>query len=436
MNAVVISVITLMLLTILRLNVMASVIVSAFIGGCVAGLALTDIWQTFISGLGNSASLALSYAIIGGFAHVISASGITDLLANRIIKFIKKDQQKVRNLLTFAITAMAVFSQNLIPVHVAFIPLTIPPLLSVMNKLQIDRRLIACLLSFGLVTPYMLLPVGFGQIFLNELVKVQIAEYASEIAEINLMEVMLIPALGMLCGLLIAIFFSYRKTRDYGAVANKATKEIEVQIPIYRIIVLAISVVVFFIIQILTGSIAVGALTGCFILSIGNYKHWNNTNHTFNAGTKTMVSIGVIMMAASGFAEVMKATGHITTLVNSLSEAFADNTALATLLMLLVGLLITMGIGSSFSTVPLLTAIYVPLGQSLGLDLEAIACILIVAAVLGDTGSPISEVTLATTIGLNADGKHDHIRDTVIPTFLHFNIPLLLFGLIAVLYNL
>lgn len=29
-------------------------------------------------------------------------------------------------------------------------------------------------------------------------------------------------------------------------------------------------------------------------------------------------------------------------------------------------------------------------------------------------------------MGLNADGRHDHIRDSVIPTFIHYNIPLLI----------
>ena len=49
------------------------------------------------------------------------------------------------------------------------IPLLVPPLLYVLTRLQIDRRLVACVLTFGLITPYMFLPVGFGNIFLNEI---------------------------------------------------------------------------------------------------------------------------------------------------------------------------------------------------------------------------------------------------------------------------
>ena len=90
-----------------------------------------------------------------------------------------------------------------------------------------------------------------------------------------------------------------------------------------------------------------------------------------------------------------------------------------------------MGIGSSFSTVPIITSIYVPLCVAFGFSPLATMSIVGVAAALGDAGSPASDSTLGPTSGLNADGKHDHIWDSVVPTFLHFNIPLLVFGWIA-----
>ncbi|WP_029753177.1 Na+/H+ antiporter NhaC family protein, partial [Pseudoalteromonas sp. AC163] len=98
---------------------------------------------------------------------------------------------------------------------------------------------------------------------------------------------------------------------------------------------------------------------------------------------------------------------------------------------LLVGLLITMGIGSSFSTVPIIATLFVPLCLDLGFSVMATAALVGTAGALGDAGSPASDSTLGPTSGLNADGQHDHIRDSVIPTFIHFNIPLLIFGWIA-----
>ena len=53
----------------------------------------------------------------------------------------------------------------MIPVHIAFIPILIPPLLAIMNKLKIDRRAVACGLAFGLKAPYIMIPAGFGLIF-------------------------------------------------------------------------------------------------------------------------------------------------------------------------------------------------------------------------------------------------------------------------------
>ncbi len=143
-----------------------------------------------------------------------------------------------------------------------------------------------------------------------------------------------------------------------------------------------------------------------------------------------MAMIGFVMIAASGFASVVNATGGVPELVEALRDSIQTK-EMAALLMLIVGLFITMGIGSSFSTVPIITSIYVPLCVSFGFSPLATMAIVGVAAALGDAGSPASDSTLGPTSGLNADGKHDHIWDSVVPTFLHFNIPLLVFGWIA-----
>ena len=85
----------------------------------------------------------------------------------------------------------------------------------------------------------------------------------------------------------------------------------------------------------------------------------------FTEGMKMLAMIGFIMIA-NGFAEVMRETGEIKSLVEGSVAAIGENKALAALLMLVVGLLITMGIGSSFSTIPIIAALYVPLALQLG----------------------------------------------------------------------
>lgn len=69
-----------------------------------------------------------------------------------------------------------------------------------------------------------------------------------------------------------------------------------------------------------------------------------------------------------------------------------------------------------------------------GFEHSSLAALTMLVAVsaLGDACSPESTITLDATASLNADGKHDHIKHSVIPTFSHANIGILLFTLDAV----
>jgi hypothetical protein len=172
-------------------------------------------------------------------------------------------------------------------------------------------------------------------------------------------------------------------------------------------------------------------LVGFIVFSVSGVVRWKEADGLFTEGMKMMAMIGFIMIAAAGFAEVMKATGEVKSLVDDAAQLIGHDKALGALLMLLVGLLVTMGIGSSFSTVPIIAAIFVPLGMQLGFSPLAILCIVGTAGALGDAGSPASDSTLGPTAGLNVDGQHNHIWDSVVPTFLHYNLPLLVFGWVA-----
>src|SRR5699024_2670545 len=129
-------------------------------------------------------------------------------------------------------------------------PLLIPPLLGVLNRLRIDRRLIACVLTFGLVTTYMYLPIGFGRIFLNDILLGNIEQAGMATEGINVMVAMGIPALEMVAGLLVAVFFTYRKPRDYDL-----TVEVDDEAPgpqrvsRYKIGVALVAIVACFVIQ-------------------------------------------------------------------------------------------------------------------------------------------------------------------------------------------
>ena len=435
MNPVVIAVLLMLILSMLRINVVVSLAVSAIVGGLVGGLSLMDTLKAFTDGLGGGATIALSYAMLGAFAVAISRSGITDLLAHKVIAQLGKEASPshilwVKSLLLGALLAVSIASQNLIPVHIAFIPILIPPLLHVMAQMRLDRRLVACVITFGLTATYMILPVGFGGIFLNDILAQNLIRSGVQVSGPQLPLAMAIPVAGMVLGLIMA-FFSYRKPRDYALEPIMAIEPETVVFTPKHLWVAVVAILAALGLQLYTDSIIVGALVGFLIFTIGGVIKFHESQDAFTQGVKMMSLIGFIMISASGFSSVMNATHGVDSLVQTVGTVLGDHKGWASFAMLLVGLLVTMGIGSSFSTVPIIAVIYVPLCLSLGFSPLATIAIVGTAGALGDAGSPASDSTLGPTSGLNADGQHDHIWDSVVPTFIHYNIPLLLFGWIA-----
>lgn len=453
MNPVILAVCLMLILSFSRVHIVLSLIISAIVGGMVANIPAETIFNTlgihgsgdpglllklkyviaqFENGISAGTKTALSYAVLGAFAVAISYSGLAQAMANFIIGKAKNGsgKQKVKWLIILSLLAMSIMSQNLIPIHIAFIPLIVPPLLLVMNYLNLDRRLLACVVTFGLVCTYMFVPYGFGKIYLNQILLGNIEKFGMQVADINIYHAMAIPAIGMIIGLLIAIFFSYRKPRRYENRPIEGAAE-QVQTSPKNIAVAVVAVVLAFLTERFTGSLILAGLLGFGIFMAARVIKWTQADTVFNDGIRMMSMIAFIMISAQGFAEVMNASGGIDPLVKSSVALFGDNKALISLAMLIVGLLVTMGIGSSFSTLPIIAAIYVPLCAELGFSPLATVAIIGTAGALGDAGSPASDSTLGPTMGFNADDQHNHIRDTVIPTFIHYNIPLLIAGWIA-----
>ncbi|KGT46574.1 sodium:proton antiporter [Acinetobacter sp. HR7] len=438
-------------LALARVPVVFALVIGAVVGGLSAGLGLQGTLDAFNNGLGGGAKIALAYGILGAFALALARSGLPDLLAYKMISTLKgeadlKAQNRVKYVIFFTVALAAVFSQNVIPVHIAFIPVLIPPLLVVFNHLQLDRRLIACLLTFGLVGTYMLVPVGFGAIFLNDILGHNIntfgKAYGFQISNDQIPGAMAIPVFGMFIGLLVAMFISYRKPRIYKDVLIEQQQSISAELGVeqntgrpqiakFTIWMAVIAVVATLAVQLYSDSMILAGLVGVAILSCAGIFKWKEADDVIISGMRMMALVGFIMIAAQGFAAVIDATNQVPELVKASVEWIGQSKALAAFLMLLIGLLVTLGIGSSFSTVPILAIIYVPLCIQFGFSPEATIAIIGTAAALGDAGSPASDSTLGPTSGLNMDGQHDHMKDSVIPTFIHYNIPLLIFGWIA-----
>lgn len=439
MNAVLIAVGVMLILSLLRINVVLSLSVGAIIGGLAGGLDITETINAFVDGLGGGATIALSYALLGGFALAISRTGIPEVLVKAILKIVQRegDSQKkgaAKALIFLVLLAMAIMSQNLIPVHIAFIPLIVPPMIKIMNMLQIDRRLIACILTFGLVMPYMFIPAGFGLIYQGIIVD-QMALAGLDVALSDVPKAMAIVALGMAVGL-VGAFIAYRKPRQYENIELETTNDLNKEVNTLHIIFAAVALIASIVIQVMTDSMIVGSIAGIIILYITGALKVKEADKVLSDGMRMMAFVGFVMISANGFSAVINATGDVETLVSGAMDIFNGNVSIAVLIMLIVGLIVTMGIGSSFATIPIIAAIFVPIAMEMGLSELAIICLIGTAGVLGDAGSPASDSTLGPTAGLNVDGQHNHIWDTCVPTFIFYNIPQIIFGWIAVVFFL
>ena len=144
LNAVVLSVIVMLALSLARVHVVISLFVASVVAGLVAGMGISGTMVVFQTGLAGGAKIALSYALLGAFAMAVAHSGLPALLARTIVnRMSNADAQSSARVargvkwgIVGGVLVMGVMSQNLIPIHIAFIPLLIPPLIGVMNELE------------------------------------------------------------------------------------------------------------------------------------------------------------------------------------------------------------------------------------------------------------------------------------------------------------
>ncbi|MFD1360736.1 Na+/H+ antiporter family protein [Lentibacillus salinarum] len=425
---VIISVLVLTVLSLLRVNVIIAIIAAALTAGLLSGLSVVDAIDMMVSGMGDQASTALSYILLGAFAVAISYTGITALLVNYLIKVLTGK----KTMMMLAIAGVASLSQNLVPVHIAFVPILIPPLLKLFDEMRVDRRGVATALTFGLKAPYVMIPAGFGLLF-HETIQNGMTENGAAITMGQTALSMLIPGAGMIVGLLIAVLFTYRNDREAipgagGSEANFTAWKTENVTFNRKHGLTLVAIAGALLVQIITQNLIAGALTGLVLMFALVVVPFRKGEQVMADGIAMMGQIAFVMLVASGFGKVLTDTGAVDALVEMSSGFLGDNQAIIALILLLVGLVVTIGIGSSFGTIPILAALFVPICLTAGFSTMATAALIGTAGALGDAGSPASDSTLGPTSGLNADGKHHHIWDTCVPTFIHFNIPLIVFG--------
>lgn len=420
LNPIVIGVLALIVLCLLKINVLLSLLISAMVAGATAGMGISETINVLIEGMGGNAQTALSYILLGILAAGMAHTGITEILSRKISHVV--GPRKL--LLLVTLTVIACCSQNLIPVHIAFIPILIPALLPLMNEMNLDRRGAACALAFGLKAPYIALPFGFGWIF-HGLIADNLAANGMAVEVGDVWKYTWPLGASMIIGLAAALFV-FRKPRHYETLeipGAQSVSDADLRMKPAHWVTL-IAAVGTLVINLKTDSLPLGALTGIVIMIVFGAVKITDLEKVIGNGLSIMGLIAFVMLVASGFANVMNTTGAVGELVQASLAIMGGSKLFAAVVMMIIGLIVTMGIGSSFSTIPVLAVLYVPLCAEMGFSAAATVMLIAAAAALGDAGSPASDTTLGPTAGLNADGQHNHIWDTCVPTAICYNVPL------------
>lgn len=105
-----------------------------------------------------------------------------------------------------------------------------------------------------------------------------------------------------------------------------------------------------------------GALTGLILMFVFIAVPFKKRDKIITDGISMMGMIAFVMLTAAGYARVLKETGAVDALIE-VSSGFLENSnqGVIALALLLVGMVVTIGIGSSFGTVPIIAALYVPI---------------------------------------------------------------------------
>lgn len=414
-NPVFASVVIMLVLCVLHVNVYLAIIIAAVICGLMGGAPLTEIISLFASGISSHGENAIIFIILAAIASAIVASGMSDAMAPRVSKILGQRPW----LLLVGLIIIAALCETVITFGATFVFIIIPPLLTVFNRYSVDRRKVATAIMCGLQIGYVCIPIGYGAVF-QDMVAGVMSDCGIEITYLEV-AVTTWPIFLAMVVAAVVVAVIYRKPRTYtpvpGITAPAETDGAQTdELPPWEFkhtmgIVAAFATPV---VQLITGSIVLGGLTALALILIFRVASIKSLDEHIYKGMKDVAAVVFVMAAGTGYANVSNAYGDVNGLVNSIVNMLGSSKLVGAFAMLVLGLIVTLGIGTSWGTVPIVGIIMVPMGLQMGFSVPAISMLICAAAVLGDAGSPASDQALLPTATLNLDGQHDHIG---IPAF-------------------
>lgn len=427
-NPIFVSVIVMTTLCLLKMNVYLAIVTAALVCGLMGGSGLLNTLSLFAAGVSNDAEGLMIRLLMGTIAAIMVGSGLGEVLAPRVSKLLGKRPY----MLIVGLFIIGILCETVITFGSSFCLILIPPLLTVFNKYKIDRRKAVTAIMCGLQLGYVCVPVGFGAMFQGIVGDAMATNGVEGITYMNVAAAAWPVGLSMIAGLAM-VTFMYHKPRDYRPVPGiTAPAEGEAALPEGEMpkwelkhTLAIVAAIVAPTVQMITGSLILGSILAIILLVVFGVVSYKKLDERATQGMMDMAIVNFIMAAGGGYANVSREFGNVTGLVDASVALLGGSKFIAAFVMLLLGLIVTMGIGTSWGTVPIVAVIMVPMGLKLGFSPAAIAMMLCAAAALGDAGSPASDQTLLPTATFNLDGQHDHIWDTCVPSFICCNVPIL-----------
>ena len=131
-------------------------------------------------------------------------------------------------------------------------------------------------------------------------------------------------------------------------------------------IVTLLAILIAVVVQLTLESLPLAALVGLIVMFIGGAFRFDKLDEHISSGISMMGLIAFVMLIAGGYAAILKGTNAVPVLVESVVPLIGESKWVAATIITLIGLLVTIGIGTSFGTVPILAVIYVPLCAAVG----------------------------------------------------------------------
>ena len=134
------------------------------------------------------------------------------------------------------------------------------------------------------------------------------------------------------------------------------------------------------IIQIITESLVLGSLAGIIVMFVSRVVKIYQSEEVMHEEIGMMGMIAFVMLIASGYANVLTETGAINELVDATLNITGESHLSVAFFLLIVGTIITLGIGTSFGTIPILAVLYAPVMIAVGMSPLASAALIGTAA--------------------------------------------------------